>query len=160
MSKLQEMEKELDRLGLERQDRERILDLVLEAMIESEREMRLEHGAQILEAILGLRFQEDASMADGDSQARDRLGSLFTIASERARRPLAAESGRPPVLVYKRTRAGRGRRCFTPKGDEEERRLVELVIVGPSSVLLDFVLLIGSAEVVVPVLRSILLRGF
>ena len=93
MSKLHEMEKELDRLGLERQDRERILDLVLEAMIESEREMRLEHGAQILEAILGLRFQEDASMADGDSQARDRLGSLFTIASERARRPLAASNG-------------------------------------------------------------------
>ena len=70
------------------------------------------------------------------------------------------ERSPPPVLVYKRTRAGRGRRCFTPKGDEEERRLVELVIVGPSSVLLDFVLLIGSAEVVVPVLRSILLRGF
>ena len=107
------MEKELDRLGLERQDRERILDLVLEAMIESEREMRLEHGAQILEAILGLRFQEDA-----------------TIASERARRPLAASNGVEGTAgVWEpRRRTSSFNFLLTSRSSDDQRRLDQLVI--------------------------------
>lgn len=100
-SKIGEMEKELERLGVQGPDRERIIELALEAIIEAERETRLEHGAQILEAILGLRFQEDASMAEGDDRARDRLGSLLTIAGEGARsRAESRKPAEPPAGVW------------------------------------------------------------
>ena len=80
----------LDELQVSKDDRERVLDLCVELMIEAERIARAEHGAQILETILGLRYQDDGCDPVGDDQARDRLASILTTAAEAARRPVAA----------------------------------------------------------------------
>jgi hypothetical protein len=93
-SKIGEMEKELERLGVQGPDRERIIELAIEAIIEAERETRLKHGAQILETILGLRFQDDGLGPVGEDRARDRHAAILTMAGEGAR---SRAEGRAPA---------------------------------------------------------------
>jgi len=91
----------LEDLQIAKDDRERVLELCVELVLHSERVARAEHGAQILETILGLRFQDDGLGPVGDDRARDRLASILTTAAEAARRPVAATgSGKATVGVW------------------------------------------------------------
>lgn len=90
----------LDELQVSKDDRERVLDLCVELMIEAERIARAEHGAQILETILGLRYQDDGCDPVGDDQARDRLAAILTTAGSTAHSAISPRrsSRRPSTM--------------------------------------------------------------